>query len=113
MQIHIANIKADMPTADQIPARVTFALETGKRLGAKVVKIIHGYGSSGVGGRLRGATRRELIERKQKGLIRDFIPGEQFSIFDHTTLQAIALCPELRQDTDLDRHNNGVTIVIR
>jgi len=101
-----------MPTADQAPGRVKFALETGKRMGAKAVKIIHGYGSTGQGGRIRTATRRDLADRKQKGLIRDFIPGEDFSIFNTATLQAFALCPELRQDPDLDRHNNGVTIVL-
>jgi len=112
MQIHVANIKFDMPTTDHAPARITFALDTGKRMGAKAVKIIHGYGSTGQGGRLRGAVRRNLTERKQKGLIRDFIPGEAFSIFNHATLHAFALCPALRQDQDLDRQNNGVTIVI-
>ena len=112
MQIHTVNIKADMPAADQAPARVAFALETGKRMGAAVVKIIHGYGSSGQGGRIRTATRRELEHRKTRGLIRDFIPGEQLSIFNTATLQAFALCPDLRQDPDLDRHNNGVTIVL-
>ena len=112
MQIHVANIKADMPTADKVPQRLTFALKTGERLGVKAVKIIHGYGSTGPGGRLRTVTRRELASRKSRGLIRDFIIGEEFSIFHHATLQAFALCPALRQDPDLDRHNNGVTIVL-
>ena len=112
MPIHISNIKADMPTADKAPARVTYALETGKRLGVPAVKIIHGYGSTGPGGRIRTTVRRDLASRKSRGLIRDFIIGEEFSIFNHATLQAFALCPELRQDQDLDRHNNGVTIVL-
>jgi len=110
--IHSVNIKSDMPTADQAPVRVAAALATGKRLGATAVKIIHGYGSTGQGGRLRTAARRDLAERKHKGLIRDYIPGENFSIFNQATLQAFALCPALRRDPDLDRQNNGVTIVI-
>ena len=112
MQIHVANIKFDMPAAGQVPARVNFALDTGKRMGAKAVKIIHGYGSTGQGGRLRGATRRNLAERKTRGLIRDIIPGEDFSIFNHAALRAFSICPALRDDPDLDRQNNGVTIVV-
>jgi len=110
--IYTANIKADMPTTDQAPVRIAAALATGKRLGASAVKIIHGWGSTGQGGRMRTAARRDLALRQQKGQIRDFIPGEQFSIFNAATLQAFALCPQLRRDPDLDRHNIGVSIVL-
>ena len=40
------------------------------------------------------------------------IPGERFSIFDEETRQAFQRCPELRQDSDLERCNNGITIVV-
>jgi len=110
--IHTANIKADMPAADQAAVRVSAALATGRQLGASAVKIIHGYGSTGRGGRIRTETRRCLAEKKAKGAIRDYIPGEAFSIFNGATLKAFSVCPELRRDADLDRQNNGVTIVI-
>jgi len=110
--IHTANIKSDMPTTGQVPVRVAAAMTTGKRLGATAVKIIHGYGSTGQGGRLRSAVRHDLAQRKRKGLIRDYIPGENFSIFNEAVLRAFALCPALRRDADLDRQNNGVTVII-
>jgi len=111
-KIYTANIKFDMPAASQAAVRVAAALATGKRLGASAVKIIHGYGSTGQGGRIRSEARRALEDRKRRGLIRDFIPGESFTIFNEATLRAFALCPELRRDPDLDRQNNGVTVVI-
>ena len=47
------NIKYDMPTADLAVRRATYAIENGRTLGASAVKLIHGYGSSGKGGKIR------------------------------------------------------------
>ena len=110
--IKIADIKSDMPTADQAVCRVSGVLATARVTGAAAVKIIHGYGSTGVGGRIRTEARRYLEEQRRKGKVRAVLPGEDFSIFNEATLRAFALCPALRSDSDLDRHNNGVTIVI-
>jgi hypothetical protein len=106
------NIKSDMPTADNAVRRVTYNLRNGKTLGTKALKIIHGYGSTGSGGKIRVEARRYLGEQKRKGFIKDFIPGEDFSIFDTATRSAFQVCDDLRRDPDLDRHNNGITIVI-
>jgi len=106
------DIKSDMPTSDAAIRRVTYNIRNGKELGAAAVKIIHGYGSSGKGGVIRTKTRNYLADQKRKGLIRDIITGEDFSIFDEATRAAFLLCDELRRDPDLERHNNGVTIVV-
>ena len=106
------NIKSDMPTASAAVKRVTYHIRSGKELGYTAVKIIHGYGSTGKGGRIRTETRRYLQQQKDKHLIRDFIPGERLSIFDEATRNAFLVCDELRRDPDLERSNNGITIVI-
>ncbi|MCL2567963.1 MAG: hypothetical protein FWE12_00790 [Oscillospiraceae bacterium] len=106
------NIKEDLPTAKTAVGRVSSHLQTGRTLGAGAVKIIHGYGSTGTGGKIRNSVRQHLEEQKKLGRIRDFIPGEQFSIFHEGTRLAFARCPELRQDRDLERHNNGMTVVV-
>ena len=106
------NIKADLPTAGDAIKRVTYHIRSGRELGAGAVKLIHGYGSGGTGGKIRKTTRSYLEDQKKKGLIRDFITGEEFSIFHEGTRQAFARCPDLRKDEDLERHNNGMTIVI-
>ena len=107
------DIKSDLPTAGDAIRRVTFHIRNGKSLyGAAAVKIIHGYGSSGKGGKIRAETRRYLQNQKSRGLILDYITGEDFSIFNEPTRRAFQLCDELRRDRDLDRHNNGITIVI-
>lgn len=106
------NIKYDMPAAGQAVKRTTYAIENGKRMGASCVKIIHGYGSHGTGGKIRVEVRAYLERMKRQGRIADYIPGERFSIFDEATRAAFARCGELRLDSDLDRANNGVTIIV-
>lgn len=106
------NIKYDMPTASDAVKRVTYNIRNGKDWGCGAMKIIHGYGSTGKGGRIRTEVRRYLQEQKDKRYIKDFILGENFSIFDEATRSAFMLCDELRKDSDLEHHNNGITIVI-
>ncbi len=106
------NIKADMPTASDAVKRVTFYIHNSRALGYTVVKIIHGYGSSGKGGKIRSEVRAYLSRQQQQGQIRGFIPGEDFSIFDTATRDAFSRCDDLRRDDDLERHNNGVTIIL-
>lgn len=101
------NIKSDMPSAAEAEDRLESAVKAGKKLGAGAVKIIHGYGSTGKGGKIRTAVRRKAAE-----LSDNVIYGEDFSIFSETTRKAFAKCPDLRKDNDLDRHNNGITIIV-
>ena len=106
------NIKLDMPTATDAVKRVTYNIRNGKALGFTAIKIIHGYGSTGKGGKIRTETRRYLQQQKAAGQIKDFITGEDFSIFSEATRSAFLVCDELRWDSDLERSNNGITIVI-
>ena len=106
------NIKSDLPTADDAIKRITYNIASGKSHGYSVVKIIHGYGSSGKGGVIRTRARQYLSRQKELGKIKDFIPGEDFSIFSGSTIKAFAVCPDLRKDHDLERHNNGITLIV-
>ena len=106
------NIKGDLPTVGDAIKRVTFHIRTGREMGAGAVKIIHGYGAAGSGGKIRKTARAYLEDQKKKQQIRDVIYGEDFSIFHEGTRRAFDRCPELRQDRDLERHNNGMTIVV-
>lgn len=106
------NLELGMPQMDAAIRRLTFELNRSVSLGAAAVKIVHGYGSSGTGGKIRIAARRYLESLKTRRQIKNYITGEQFSIFDENTRAAFLLCQDLRRDQDLERHNNGITIVI-
>ncbi|MBM6938396.1 hypothetical protein H7U37_07635 [Pseudoflavonifractor phocaeensis] len=106
------NLEAGMPYADAAIRRLTYELERSRAGGVAILKIIHGYGSSGKGGRIRTEARAYLERLKKRRGIKNLIPGERFSIFDADTRSAFLLCGALRRDSDLERHNNGVTFII-
>ena len=112
LKLREINLELGKPTVDQAMKRLTMEVGQSRRMNCAVLKIIHGYGSSGTGGKIRTASRRYLSDLKKKGEIRDVIPGESFSIFEEAVRQAFSRCDALRRDEDLDRYNNGVTFIV-
>lgn len=106
------NIEAGLPTVDEARLLLLAELRQAKQSGILAVKIIHGYGSTGKGGVLRGALRTSLLRRKKEGLVTRVIFGEKWSVFEEDARYAIERCPELRHDRDLNRSNEGITIAV-
>lgn len=106
------NIEKGMPTADEARKLLNTYISIAKKRGIKVCKIIHGYGSSGVGGALRIALRKSLAKRKKERGITDFVFGENWAFLEETSEKIIEVCPELRYDTDLNKHNEGITLIL-
>jgi hypothetical protein len=100
-----------MPTVDEARQLVIAEIKQARREGARVLKIIHGYGSSGKGGALCTGLRKSFRLRKKEGVIKDFVAGEDFSIFNNTVLSLLEAVPELRGDPDLNATNEGVSIL--
>ena len=92
--------------------RLSQELRIAKANRLRTLKIIHGYGSTGVGGVIRTAARRLLAERRARGQIRSFIPGEEFGAFSASARAAVSTVPELKKDIDYGRQNDGITIVL-
>jgi len=105
------NVEESLPTLDEARRRVIDEIRLAKREGVRVLKIIHGYGSLGKGGALCMGLRKSFTLRKKEGVIRDFIAGEEFSIFNETTLGLLEAVPKLRDDPDLNATNDGVTVL--
>lgn len=112
MNIKIVNLEAGLPDRVQALKRLEIALANARSSGTRVLKIIHGYGSTGVGGILRPVVRNFLRRVKEKGEIRLFVNGESFSSFDQRSKQLIAEAPQLTLDSDLGRANEGITLVL-
>jgi len=105
------NVEAGLPTLDEARRLVIGEIKRAKREGVQVLKVIHGYGSSGKGGALCVGLRKSFALRKKEGVIKDFIRGEDFSIFQDATLRLLEAVPELRGDPDLGSTNEGVTVL--
>jgi hypothetical protein len=110
--IREVNLKFDNPAAAEAIRRLAVYITESKRTEIRVLKLIHGYGSSGKGGKIRTKTHETLNSLKAKNIIKDWVRGDEFTIFNPAVLKMFDVCGELRHDPDLERHNNGVSFVV-
>lgn len=110
--MEIANIEKYMPTVYQAEILVRNNLEMYRSQGLKAFKIIHGYGSTGKGGALRTGIRNYLDQLKGAKIIADYIPGENWDVFNETTRKVLDLDNHFRKDEDLGKMNSGITIIV-
>ena len=112
MAASIVNIEEGYPTVEEAMTRLRFELSTLRRIGAKSIKVVHGYGSTGQGGKIRIAARRWLRSELLNSQIRAFCPGELFGPFEKEGLEIVKFDVNLRQDPDWSRHNDGISLVV-
>jgi hypothetical protein len=108
----IVNLKSDMPQVHEALQRLDRELAVAHQEKAKLLKLIHGYGSTGAGGDIRIAVQKRLLEMAQNGQIRGCIFGENWSKSDDAAWKLLQSHPELKSDSDLGRRNRGITIVL-
>jgi len=106
------NLKSDMPQVHEALQRLARELAVAKQDQATLLKLIHGYGSTGAGGEIRIALQKRLREMAQNGQIRACIFGENWSKSDDEAWKLLQSHPELKSDSDLGRRNRGITIVL-
>jgi hypothetical protein len=111
-RVRVLNLEEGFPTRDQAYQKLDAALARARKDGIAVLKVIHGYGSTGAGGVLRFAVRGFLRQRKDKGEIAAFVNGESWSSFDERSKLIFAKAPELVMDIDIGRGNKGITLVL-
>ena len=74
----------------------------------RVMKVIHGYGSSGKGGSSRETVRNWAFQRKSR--LRAVIDGEHYSVRNRVIEELLKDVGPLG-DPDLDAGNPGITIL--
>lgn len=94
---------------DQVEAALLDALRVVRNSSTlRVLKIVHGHGSTGKGGRTKEDVRNWLFGQRNR--FRGVIDGERYDVFD-------AITQELRRevgtfaDADLGKGNPGITLV--
>jgi len=78
----------------------------------KVIKIIHGYGSSGVGGVIKQMVRKSLQSKLNQNQIKAFIPGEAIKGFMGYSEIIDKYKNLIINDSDYHKSNDGITYVI-
>jgi hypothetical protein len=111
-QFDTANLEDGMPTLPQAMARLTAELHNARQRRLKVLKIVHGYGSSGVGGDLRISIQSKLRQMVESGQIRACIFGENWRRGDEEAWELVQRFPYLKKDHDFGRNNKGITVVV-
>jgi hypothetical protein len=108
----LVNLEWGMPSVPQARSRLSSELRVAQQTGVRVLKVIHGYGSSGFGGDLRTALQSTLRQMAQAKEIRDCIYGENWRTSDQRSWDLLKEMPELKSDSDLGKGNKGITLVV-
>jgi len=106
------NLEDGMPVVEEAVRRMRMSIQEMKVGRVRIVKLIHGYGSTGRGGKIRVGIRNELAIMKSRGFIRDYIPGEEFGPLDAVTRKLADQNKTISRDPDYGRMNHGITIVV-
>ena len=101
-----------MPQVHQALQQLDRELKLARQEKCALLKLVHGYGSSGMGGEIRIAVQKRLVELAGQGEIRSCIFGEDWSKSNEQTWKLLQERQELKQEPDLGRKNLGITIVI-
>lgn len=107
------NIKQGFPTVEQSLDYLTEYLRAAYDLGLKAIVIIHGYGSSGEGGRIKRALHDALENNHYADRVEEYFFGEQVA-YGSPVCQAL-----LKQRPGLKRYlkhfkagNAGMTVLL-
>ena len=106
------NLKEGMPQVHQALSQLDQELARARVEGFGLVKLIHGYGSTGAGGEIRIAVQRRLREMCDHGQIRGCIFGEDWAKSDELTWALLGSYAALKEDRDLGKRNRGITVVV-
>jgi hypothetical protein len=101
-----------MPSVQEALQRLEREIVVARQGKAVLLKVVHGYGSSGAGGDIRIAVQKRLRELADGGQIRGCIFGENWSKSDETTWRLCQKESGLKNDADLGRGNRGITVVV-
>jgi len=110
--IKIVNLEDGMPQVEEARLRMQHELQIARQQGYAAVKLVHGYGSSGVGGTLRIELQKELRRMDGAGVVQSFVAGEDWRISDEKTWELLKRYPEWKKDSDLGKANKGISIVL-
>ena len=104
--LKVINLELGRPYVKEALIRLDEGLKSCKKEGISIVKIIHGYGSTGKGGVIRGECREALSKRSD---IKKIVYGEDFKILNRDAFDMKQKEPEL--ENLFHCNNRGVTIV--
>jgi len=110
-RLRTVNIEAGMPSVDEGLQRLEGELARARQFGIRVVRVIHGWGSTGTGGSLRDACRASLKRKLAARQIANLVYGEDYSRTTNAGRDLMGRFSELRSSERSDNQNPGITFV--
>lgn len=108
------DLERDAPLVEEALDHLTRAVRAGAAAGLRALIVVHGYGSSGVGGRIGRAVREGLEDNHWADRIEEFIACEELTqgspLLAHLSRHRAALAQELRRSRMLG--NAGASVLI-
>ncbi len=105
------NLERENYTAEHAVVMVELEIENAKREGVVAIKVVHGYGSHGVGGAILLALRKKLVQWKRLGIIQNYFFGDKWNLFDADTQRILQKDKTIYGDKDFYCNNPGITII--
>lgn len=112
MRYKTLNLKEYDPSVEQAIALVELEIQRSIKEGYYAIKIIHGYGSHGVGGVIKKELQKWKIKAKSRGLILEYVKGENWSDSNPTVQKIKKICPEVLGDFEPFTTNPGISVVL-
>ncbi len=112
MKVITIDIKSEKQTVTEALAQFLIEVDACKKGGYKVLKVIHGYGSHGVGGAIKVAFLKKCEDLKHRGIIDCYVCCENWTEKNVVRKIATNYCPDLIADRELYLLNPGCTIVV-
>lgn len=110
-RVATVNLEAGLPSVEAGLHRLQSELSSARLRGVDVLRVIHGWGSSGRGGRFRDACRAFLERERQAGRVKAVIPGDDYSRLAVAARDLMSRYASLRATERSDARNPGITFV--
>ncbi len=108
----LINLKKGMPTVEQALLRFDNEFAQAVSCGYRVLVLIHGYGSTGVGGKIKKAVRARLDYLACRKEINMTVGGEEFFVNSGVGKDLIRRFPFLKKSNEFKKANPGITVVV-
>ena len=107
------NIKEDGPSVEEALERLTDYLRKSLEVGIKAIVLIHGYGSSGEGGRIKWAIHDALENNRYSDRVDEFHFGEDVAFSSEAYHALLKRRPGLKRYLKRFKEGNaGMTVLL-
>jgi hypothetical protein len=99
-------------TVNEAHQRLSDAINVASYKGEDVLVVVHGYGSSGTGGRILSMVRSEANRALRAGGLTGWIAGEDLGGRSRRARELVRRLPALADIDVWQRENPGITVLI-